>query len=60
MFYEPDFLKKNLFSSLNSLIFSSTEPQTIDFQHKINFKDALRILILLIIGRNSKRFNEGK
>ena len=41
IFYEPDFLKKNSFSSLNSLIFSSPEPPTIDFQHKINFKHAL-------------------
>ena len=40
-FYEPDFLKKNSFSSLNEFFFSSPEPPTIDFQHKINFTHAL-------------------
>ena len=43
IFYESDFLKKNLFSELNSLILSSPERQTIDFQHKINFKLALKL-----------------
>ncbi len=42
MLYEPDFLKKNSFSPLNSLFFRLPEPQTFDFQPKINFKQALR------------------
>ena len=31
----------SLFSSLNALIFSSPEPQTIDFQLEINFRQTL-------------------
>ena len=31
----------SLFSSLNALIFSLSEPQTIDFQFKINFSHTL-------------------
>jgi len=49
MLYEPAFLKKNSFSSLNlpllqagSLFFSLSEPQILDFQSKINFKQALK------------------
>ena len=41
MFYEPDFEKMSSFSSLNTLIFSSPEPQTIDFQLEINLRQTL-------------------
>jgi len=42
MFYEPDFEKMSLFSSLNVLIFSSPEPQTIDFRLDIIFRHSLK------------------
>ena len=45
MFYEPDFKIMNSFGPPNSLIIFSPEPQTIDFQTKINFKHALRKLL---------------
>ena len=43
IFCESDFGKISLFSSLNALIFPSPEPQTTDFQLKINFRHALNI-----------------
>jgi len=63
MLYEPAFLKKNSFSSLNlpllqagSLFFSLSEPQILDFQSKINFKQALK-QIKLFYSMNSLQLN---
>ena len=44
IFYEPGFEKMSLFNPLNALIFPSPEPQTIDFQLEINFRQTLMLI----------------